>query len=299
MLEGEAHMKNQSLIACSLIFYAMIAPCSGKDKGPWKDLSLEVGDIKIHYLDTGTGDRVLVFIPGWTMTADVWREQIPYFAARGFRVIAMDPRSQGQTTKTDAGNTYQQQAADLHAFLQTLKIEHSYLVGWGSGVSVLLDYISSPEALKPEKMVFVDGAPAALKTDDYPGNMTVQQARRLVLQMEEDRAKATEQFVRSLFKQHPAESLVAEMVSASMKTPLAAALALYFDQFTGDRIPSLLHVPVPSLILTTPENRAVGEYMKSRIPRSALEVIDDAGSAMFLDKPQAFNQVLENFLGEH
>jgi non-heme chloroperoxidase len=292
-------MRKITLLVSLTIFFAIIGPCPGKDKGPWKDLSLEVGDIKIHYLDTGTGDRVLVFIPGWTMTADVWKEQIPYFSARGFRVIALDPRSQGQTTKTEVGNTYQQQAADLHAFLQTLKIEHSYLVGWGSGVSVLLDYISSPEALKPEKMVFVDGAPAALKMDDYPGSMTVQQGRRQVLLLEEDRAKATEQFVRSLFKQHPPESLVTEMVSASMKTPLSAALALYFDQFTGDRRPALLHVPVPSLIVTTSENRAVGEYMKTRIPRSSLEVIDDAGSAMFLDKPQAFNQVLENFLGEH
>jgi non-heme chloroperoxidase len=292
-------MKRRFLLACAFMIFGTITPCAGKENGPWKDQSLRVGDIKIHYLDTETGDRVLVFIPGWTMTAEVWKEQIPYFAARGFRVIALDPRSQGQTTKTDAGNTYQQQAADLHAFLQTLKIEHSYLVGWGSAVSALLDYISSPEALLPEKMVFVEGVPAVLKTDDYPGSMTLQQGRRLVLQLEEDRAKATEQFVRSLFKQRPAESLVTELVSESMKTPLAAALALYFDQFTGDRIPALRHVPVPSLILTTPENRPIGEYMKSKIPRSTLEVIDDAGSAMFLDRPQAFNQALEIFLGKH
>ena len=272
---------------------------SGKEKGLWKDASVEVGDIKMHYLDTGTGDRVLVFIPGWTMTAEIWKEQIPYFASRGFRVIAIDPRSQGQTTRTDVGNTYQQQAADLHAFLQALKIEHSYLVAWGSGVSALLDYISSPEAQKPEKMVFVEGSPAALRTEDYPGSMTVQQARRLLLALEENRAKATEQYIRSLFKSHPAESLIAEIVAASMKTPLSAALALNFDLFTGDRKPALLHVPVPSLVVTTSDNRALGEYMKSKIPRSSLEVIDDSGSAIFLDKPQAFNQVLENFLGEH
>jgi non-heme chloroperoxidase len=292
-------MKIRLLVVTALLLFTTVMPSSGKEKGLWRDLFLEVGDIKIHYLDTGIGDRVLVFVPGWTMTADVWREQIPYFAGRGFRVIAMDPRSQGLTTKTESGNTYQQQAADLHAFLQTLKIEHSYLVGWGSGVSVLLDYISSPEALKPEKMVFVDGAPAMLKADDYPGNMTMQQARKLMLLLEDGRAKATEQYVRSLFKQRPAESLVVEMIAASMKTPLSAALALYIDQFTGDRRPALLHVPVPSLIVTTPENRAIGEYMKSKIPRSSLEVLEEAGSAMFLDKPQAFNQLLENFLGEH
>ncbi|MGD0845850.1 MAG: alpha/beta hydrolase [Geobacteraceae bacterium] len=287
------------LIFFSIVFLVAGPSAHGKDNGPWKDLVVEVGDIKMHYLDAGTGDRVLVFIPGWTMTAEVWKEQIPYFSSRGFRVIALDPRSQGLTTKTESGNTYQQHAADLHAFLQALKIDHSYLIGWGSGVLALLDYISSPEALKPEKMVFVDGSPAALKSEDYPGTMTVQQARRFALSLEENRAKATEQFIRSLFKQHQAETLINEMTAASVKMPLSATLSLYFDLFTGDRRPALMHVPVPSLVMTNPEGRLVGEYMKSKIPRCSLEVIEGAGSAMFLEKPQTFNQILENFLGEH
>jgi non-heme chloroperoxidase len=286
-------------VVLAVLLSAGVASAAGKEKPLWKDLYVELGDIKMHYLDTGAGDRVLVLIPGWTMTAEVWREQLPYFSSRGFRVIALDPRSQGLTTKTETGNTYQQHAADLHAFLQALKIEHSYLVGWGSGVSTLLDYIASPEALKPEKMVFVEGSPAALKTDDYPGSMTVQQARRLVLALGEDRTKGTDQYIRSLFRQRPQEILVNELIKASLKTPLSAALSLFFDLFTADRKPAMLHVPVPSLIVTTSENQALGEYMKSKIPRSSLEVIEGAGPALFLDKPQAFNQILEGFLGEH
>jgi non-heme chloroperoxidase len=292
-------MNRKCVPALFLLVWLAGSAVHGKDKGPWKDSFVEVGDIKIHYLEAGTGDRVLVFIPGWTMTAEVWKEQIPYFSARGFRVIAMDPRSQGLTTKTEAGNTYQQQAADLHAFLQALKIEHAYLVGWGTGVLTMLDYIASPEALKPERLVFVDGSPAALKSEDYPGSMTAQQARRFVLSLEENRGKATEQLVRAMFKQKPPELVVADMVAASLKVPLSAAIPLYFDMFTGDRKPALLHVPVPSLIITTSEGRTIGDYMKSKVPRSTLEVIEGAGSAMFLDRPQAFNQVLESFLGEH
>ena len=287
------------LALSSMLLIAAACWLAAKDKDPWKDFFVEVGDIKIHYLEAGTGDRVLVFVPGWTMNAQVWKEQIPYFSARGFRVIAFDPRSHGLTTKTETGNTYLQQAADLHAFLQALKIEHSYLVGWGTGVSVLLDYISSPEALKPEKLVFVEGSPAVLKSSDYPGVMTTQQARKLVLGLGENRAKATDQYVRGLFRQRPGELVINEMIAASLKTPLASALSLYFDQFTSDRTPALRHIPVPTLILTTSENKAVGEYMQAKIQRATLEVIEDAGSAIFLDKPQAFNQILEKFLGEH
>jgi pimeloyl-ACP methyl ester carboxylesterase len=49
----------------------------------------------------------------------------------------------------------------------------------------------------------------------------------------------------------------------------------------------------------SPENRVLGEYMQSKIPRSKLEVIADSGHAVFLDKPQTFNQIVEAFLGEH
>lgn len=268
-----------------------------KSKSPWKDASVSVGDIKIHYIDAGSGDRNLVFIPGLTMTAEVWREQIPYFAARGFRVLAFDPRSQGQTTKTDGGNTYQQQAADLYAFLKALSLKDSVLVGWSAGVSVLLEYASSPEAVLPEKIVLVDGLPMGYKEGDYPGGMTIAQARTFMTGFQEDRAKATDRFVRSMFKNRQSELLYTELAQGCLKTQTGTAVSLFFDLFTGDRRSGLYKISVPTLIIMTPENRMVGEYMQSKIERSKLEVIPDAGHAMFLDRPQAFNQILESFLG--
>jgi non-heme chloroperoxidase len=291
---------NRKAILCfaSLVLLIAALTVAAGSKGPWTDKYLQVGDIKVHYLEAGTGDRVLVFIPGWILSAEVWREQIPYFSARGFRVIALDPRSQGQTTKTEVGNTYHQQAADLYAFLQSLNIEHSYLVGWSAGVTTLLEYISSPDVLRPEKIVFVEGSPALVKQDDYPGSTTPQQARKLLLAFQDNRAKAIEQYLQGLFRTGQPAILYKELSDGSLKTPLAAAVSLYFDQYTGDRRPALRRVSAPSLIVTTPESRAIGEYMKSKISGASLEVIEGAGAALFLDKPQAFNQVLEEFLGE-
>jgi len=291
--------KNAIAVVALFALFAAVFPAAGKESEPWKEKFLQVGDIKVRYLEAGTGDRVLVFIPGWMTTAEIWKEQIPYFTSRGFRVIALDPRSQGGTTRTESGNTYQQHAADLHAFLQSLKIEHCYLVGWAAGVTTLLEYLSSPEALMPEKVVFVEGCPAGAKIDDYPGVVTPQQARKLLLAFQEDRDKTMDQYIRSLFKTRQLEILLKELFENSKKTPTAAALSLYFDLFTGDRRSALRHVGIPSLIVTTTESRAIGEYMKARMFRSSLEIVEDAGSALFLDKPQGFNQMLEAFLGDH
>jgi non-heme chloroperoxidase len=289
-------------IAANLISFALILmtlSVQARDKGPWKDKSVKVGDIKIHYIEAGSGDRTLVFIPGWTMTAEVWREQFPYFSTRGFRVLALDPRSQGETTKTENGNTYHQQAADLHAFLQQLEIGRSYLVGWASGATVLLEYLSSFQTLIPEKIVLVDCSPAVLKSDDYPGTMTLQKAHAFLMSFQDDREKATDQYVRELFKVRQPESLIKDWKEGCLQTPMGAAAVLFFDQLAEDRRSELLHIQIPSLIFATQENKAAGEYLKAQIPDSVLEVIEGAGSAMFLEKPQTFNQTMESFLGEN
>jgi non-heme chloroperoxidase len=293
------NMRAVGFLLSSLLVLISIAPGSAKEKGPWKDLLISIGDIKIHCLDAGSGDRTLVFTAGWTIPAEVWKDQISYFSSRGFRVLAYDPRSHGLTTKTESGNTYRQQAADLHALLKVLKIDHSYLIGWDTGVTMLLEYVSSPETFKPEKIVFIGGSPAALKMDDYPGSSTLQQARSLLLEFQDDRAKATDKYVRSLFRANQPEYLYSELAAGSLKTPIGAAISLLFDQYTGDRRFALSHVSVPALIFANSDNRLIGEYFKSKIKRATLEVVEGAGSALFLDKPQAFNQALESFFGEH
>lgn len=271
----------------------------GADKKPWKDMTLKIGDMKLHYLEAGAGDKHMVLIPGWTMIAEIWKEQISYFASRGFHVVAIDLRSQGETTKTDGGNTIYQLAADLNAFLKSLNIEHPVLVGWSMGVPVLLEYLSSPEVLQPEKIVLVDGVPTNLRQPDYPYGLAPHQAHEFVVKLQEDRWKTTDQFVRQLFKSKQPELLYKDLLTGSLKTPTGTAVSYYMDVFLGDRRPALPRVPAPTLIIVRPEKRAEGEYMQAKIPRAQLEVISDAGHAMFVEKPQTFNQIVEKFLGEN
>lgn len=279
----------------ALMFLLVSGPAGARQQ--IKDASTPIGDIRMHYLEGGSGDRVLVFVPGLTMTAAVWQEQFPYFAARGFRVLAIDPRSHGATSKTDEGNTYHQQAADLHAFLQKMKVDHPTLIGWSEGVTVLLEYYSGADTYRPDRLVFVDGAPAGLSDKDYPGGLTMQQAREAALAMQEDRPKAAEAMVRGMFKSVMPGSLIEQLIAGSQKTATGTAIALLFDLVTGDRRQVLAQIDVPTLIVVPQERQLLGEYLQGKITGSQLKVIPAAGHALFLEKPQAFNQALEDFLG--
>src|SRR5262250_3313965 len=56
---------------------------------------------RIHYIEAGKGPAIL-FVPGWTAPAWMWEKQIAHFA-KVHRVVAMDPRAQGESSQTAEG----------------------------------------------------------------------------------------------------------------------------------------------------------------------------------------------------
>lgn len=98
--------------------------------------------VRIHYLQSGdeSSSRAIVLIPGWRLPAYLWNEQLKKFAATK-RVIAIDPRSQGESTKTTDGNTPESRARDLHEVLAQMKVASYVLVGWSQGAQDVSAYL--------------------------------------------------------------------------------------------------------------------------------------------------------------
>src|SRR5437667_11701549 len=68
--------------------------------------------VRLHYLSGGSGPTI-VFVPGWTMPAEIWEPQLRYFV-RSHRVIALDPRSQGASARVREGHFVARSRLDLH-----------------------------------------------------------------------------------------------------------------------------------------------------------------------------------------
>ena len=100
-------------------------------------------DVSLRVVEAGqlASGPTLVLIPGWSTTADIWREQISRFA-RSYRVISFDPRSQGKSTITTEGNTPETRAHDLHTLLDLLSVRYPVLVGWSQGVEDIAAFIN-------------------------------------------------------------------------------------------------------------------------------------------------------------
>jgi non-heme chloroperoxidase len=99
-------------------------------------------EVQFHVIEAGARTRrpALLLIPGWTIPASIRSEQIDVFA-RERRVVAVDPRSQGKSTKTAEGDTPEQRARDLHSVIQRLELTPLVIVAWSQGVQDVAAYM--------------------------------------------------------------------------------------------------------------------------------------------------------------
>ncbi|EHH2556720.1 alpha/beta hydrolase [Vibrio parahaemolyticus] len=96
------------------------------------------GDITIQAYEKGQGEPI-IFVHGFPDSANAWRHQVDPFVSAGYRVITLDMRGYGKTSKPMEKEHYHitMLASDVKAVLDHLNIEKAHVVGhdWGSVVS--------------------------------------------------------------------------------------------------------------------------------------------------------------------
>jgi non-heme chloroperoxidase len=245
--------------------------------------------VKIHYLEAGNGEPIL-FIPGWTMTAEIWQPQLDVLSAK-YRVIAVDPRSQGDSDKPADGNYPERRARDYKELVDALKLRRPVLVGWSLAVGEVLSYVDQFGADGLRGVVLVDGF---VKLDPA----TVAEFPPHFRRVSTDRKAFTEEFVRSMYKKPHGDDYLAKIVTASLKTPTNSALALLMAALaTPDMSDTLSKMEsTPLLFEYQPEEQSQADVVKAKLPKATLHRYGDDGHALFVDDAKRFNRVLDEFM---
>jgi microsomal epoxide hydrolase len=247
--------------------------------------------IRLHYLEAGSGPAI-IFQPGWTMPAEIWRAQIAYFA-RNYHVVALDPRAQGDSDKPADGNYSERRAQDIHELQAHLHLAPAILVGWSLGVPELLTYVDQFGTKDLRALVLVDSAPLR----DKPDPELVMGMLAFGRQAETDRQKFTDSFVRSMYKKPQSEAYLQTIIKASLRTPSNIAFALIAGFLARpDWSSAMSKVDKPVLVTVTAQNHASADLIKKHIPNAQTEVFEDAGHALFVDDASRFNATLEKFV---
>lgn len=257
--------------------------------GPPKEGEVRAGKMVISKMRQ---EPALLFVPGWTMPGEIWEKQIEYFS-KNYHVVAMDPRSQGQSTKATEGHFPAARARDIKAVVDQLKLAPVVLVGWSMGVPEAAAYVDQFGTDTLAGLVLVDGFVGG----DY--SVDIYRAFLNILNnMQVDRRKAADTFVRSMYRTPQTEEYIKRVVEASLVTPTNSAVALIAGILGADYRPALAKIDKPALIVVAGggPRQALYQDMHGRIPSSQLEIFDKVGHALFVDDAPRFNSLLEDFL---
>ena len=123
---------------------------------PWTHHEAKVGEIRLHWVEQGTGPLV-VLLHGFPEFWYAWRNQIPALAAAGFRVVAPDLRGYNLSERPEGIESYaiEKVAGDIAALIAHLGAERASVAGhdWG-GVAAWWLAMLRPELL--ERLVIVN-----------------------------------------------------------------------------------------------------------------------------------------------
>jgi non-heme chloroperoxidase len=244
--------------------------------------------VRLHYLDSGAG-RVLIFVPGWTMPAEIWLHQLENLA-HDYRVIALDPRSQGLSEKTSEGNHFERRAQDINDLIIHLGCKMPVLIGWSMGAGDVLTYAQCFGTASICGVVLVDiciRRPAELEAS----------AKQRAHDIQTHRYECTERYVRGMFKTNQPDQYIGMLISAALKTPTNTAIALMANHlWRSDWSSAIREIRKPILYICSADLRAQSSLLHSIIPTADLAHFAEGGHALFVDQPDQFESVIRNFV---
>ena len=268
-----------------------------------REQNVNVGkDVSVRVIGAGQSNSgaTLIFIPGWSTGADIWRHQIDMFA-KTYRVIAFDPRSQGESTKTTTGNTPETRAQDLHALLERLGVRRPVLIGWSQGVQDIAAYVERYGTKELAGIVLVDAA----ISDGADGMAARPQETAAQFKMfavyQAHQREYLGGMMRAIISKPPSDGAIEELVSTGMKTPADIGVAmLVADMFGVNRTLALQKIDCPTLIIASAKSDELARQQTAanQIPHARFEKVDDAAHAVFVDQPDRFDELVKSFLAK-
>lgn len=247
--------------------------------------------VRIHYTDAGHGPAV-VFIPGWAMPAWIWQKQIDALSPR-YRVIAVDPRSQGDSAQPSFGHLPERRARDYKELVDSLHLDRPVLVGWSMACGELVKYAQQFGVENVRGFVLVDG----LIYDKLPPGVFPAMSGWMN-DLQSDRRKQANGFVRSLFKKPQPEEYLNRLIEAAVRVPADTAAVLIYNMIAiPDFSPGVARMTRPVLFAYQPETQSSADFLQAKLGSGVrLQRFEGAGHALFVDEPEKFNRVLDDFL---
>lgn len=237
---------------------------------------LAIDDFELHWATYGDVKAPpVVLLHGGFGSADDFASQVPALAPHA-RVIVVDSRGHGRSTRSQHGVSYHLMAEDVIALLDHLNVKQAALVGWSDGGIVALD-LAIHHADRVTRLAVTGtnyhrgGTKAAGKGTPFDAYYArcVKEYKRLA--PDPAQLAAFRKDLRAMWKREPAYT------DDEMKMIAAPLLVVHGER---DEIIKRGHV----------------ETLAKLVPHATLVVIPDTSHFVMWQDPAAFNRAILDFL---
>ena len=261
-------------------------------------------EAKIYYEDHGKGQPI-VLVHGWLCSSKFWQKNAPELA-KEFRVVTLDLRGHGNSSKTLNGHTIAQYGRDVRAVVDWLDLRNFTMVGWSLGGSVVLSYYEQfGKDGRLKSLGVVDSSPFPFSPAEWNNhslkNYKYDAMNANFFALASDPKKFATAFAGRMFKQKPSDSDIDWVVTELTKTPPWIAIAIYSDFVASNYAKTLPTLKIPLLVLAAdsgvfPQGMAMGKALAALAPRGTFVPVEDGGHILFYEQPQKFNSTLAAFV---
>lgn len=255
---------------------------------------------KLYYEDHGEGQTV-IFVHGVMMSSKFFHKQVPYFS-KNYRVITLDLRAHGKSSKVQYGHTVAQYARDLKCFIEKLDLMDVILVGWSMGAFVLWDYVNQFGSKNIKALTVVDQSASDYIWPDWEfGAFDFTILKNVMQSIQEDQNKFNSDFIYGMYMDQPDPKEHKWILKEMNKLPAAIASTIIFNQTAVDYRDTLCNVDIPTLICFGSHGffpLAAGEFIQKNIKGSKFVPFYNSSHLLFLEETDKFNQELDEFFKE-
>jgi non-heme chloroperoxidase len=220
---------------------------------------------QIFFKDWGPKNaQPLVFHHGWPLSADDWDNQMLFFLAKGYRVVAHDRRGHGRSSQVSDGHDMDHYAADTAAVVEHLDLRNAIHISHSTGGGEATRYVARHGKGRVAKLVLISAVPPLmLKTPANPGGIPLEVWDGLRQQLAANRAQFYLDFASGPFysynrpgakvSQGVIQNWWRQAMMGSAKAQYDCVKALSETDFTED----LKVIDVPTLVMHGDDDQIV------------------------------------------
>jgi pimeloyl-ACP methyl ester carboxylesterase len=251
--------------------------------------------VKLYYEEQGAGEPVL-FIHGLGSSGQDWEVQTAAFSPH-YRVITYDLRGHGRSDKPAGPYSMTQFAGDAAALLQALGVTSAHVVGLslGGGVAFQLA-VDQPSLVR--SLTIVNSAPEMVPRT-FKEKFGIWQRLAIVRLMGLPKMAAV--LSSRLFPDPNHEHLRQMFTERFAQNEQPAYLASLHALIGWSVTARLGEIKCPTLVITADQDYtpvALKEAYVAKMPNARLTVIANAHHATPMERPEAFNAALAEFLAQ-